>query len=169
MVSSGMIQHPQDSRILFGWKEIANFLDAGVRTVQRYERDHGLPVRRPAGKSAGAVMATVAELEAWVTARPLARASRLSDKPRPSHAWEGLQAGMARMQRLMGETNQLRDEISATVRTLHSSIRLVGPESKAVPRYNEDHENEDHENDALEDLKKQFKLLSFDSKVRRTG
>jgi hypothetical protein len=35
MVSSGTTRHPQDSKVLFGWKEIAN-LDAGVRTAQRY-------------------------------------------------------------------------------------------------------------------------------------
>ena len=31
---------------LNGWKEIAVFLGKGVRTVQRWERDHGLPIHR---------------------------------------------------------------------------------------------------------------------------
>jgi hypothetical protein len=30
--------------ILSGWKDIANHLGMGVRTVQRYERELGLPV-----------------------------------------------------------------------------------------------------------------------------
>src|SRR5215831_8512121 len=54
-------------QILNGWKEVANFLGKGVRTVQRYERDLGLPIHRPAGKSRGLVIATRRELSAWVT------------------------------------------------------------------------------------------------------
>src|SRR5215471_18946466 len=56
--------------ILSGWKEIANYLRKGVRTVQRYEREQGLPIHRPCGKSAGSVMATKAELDGWVNATP---------------------------------------------------------------------------------------------------
>lgn len=42
--------------------------------MQRYEGTLGLPVRRPAGKSAGSVMATKADLDDWVlrSARHLA-------------------------------------------------------------------------------------------------
>jgi len=54
--------------IFSGWTEIANYLGKGVRTVQRYERELGLPIHRPAGKSAGSVIATKAELDRWVTA-----------------------------------------------------------------------------------------------------
>jgi hypothetical protein len=54
--------------IFSGWKEIANYFGKGVRTVQRYERELRLPVRRPAGKSHAAVIATKAELDAWVAA-----------------------------------------------------------------------------------------------------
>lgn len=49
--------------ILTGWKDIANYLGKGVRTVQRYEREMGLPVHRPAG----AVVAVQAELTDWVS------------------------------------------------------------------------------------------------------
>jgi hypothetical protein len=50
-------------QILNGWKEIANYLGKAVRTVQRYEVELRLPVHRPAGKSAAAVVATKAELK----------------------------------------------------------------------------------------------------------
>jgi hypothetical protein len=56
--------------IFSGWKDIANYLRRGVRTVQRYERQLGLPIHRPAGKSTGAVIATKAELDGWVAAGP---------------------------------------------------------------------------------------------------
>jgi hypothetical protein len=56
--------------ILTGWKQIARHLGMGVRTVQRYERTSALPIRRPTGKLNGSVIATKAELDAWVSASP---------------------------------------------------------------------------------------------------
>jgi len=56
--------------ILSGWKDIAKFLGRGVRTVQRYEREMGLPIHRPVGHPHGAVYATKAELDDWVAAGP---------------------------------------------------------------------------------------------------
>ena len=64
-----MIKLPPPA-FLSGWKEIANYLGKGVRTVQRYERELRLPVHRPNGKSAGSVIATKAELDSWVNASP---------------------------------------------------------------------------------------------------
>ena len=51
--------------ILNGWKEIANHLGRGVRTVQRWEQ-LGLPVRRPNSRLRSAVICTSEELDAWV-------------------------------------------------------------------------------------------------------
>lgn len=56
--------------ILTGWKEIANYLEMGVRTVQRYERELGLPIRRP-GESQTPVIAIKTELDAWIGALPV--------------------------------------------------------------------------------------------------
>ena len=52
--------------LLTSWKEIANFLGKGVRTVQRWEVTLGLPVIRPADNGSGIVMARPDDLEAWV-------------------------------------------------------------------------------------------------------
>lgn len=65
-------------QVLSGWKDIANYLGKGVRTVQRYEREFGLPVRRPSSKVKGSVIATRAELDAWVNAGPISNAFRLT-------------------------------------------------------------------------------------------
>ena len=51
--------------ILNDWKEIANHLGRGVRTVQRWEQ-LGLPVRRPKGTDRSAVLALSEELDEWV-------------------------------------------------------------------------------------------------------
>src|ERR1700744_5645072 len=63
---------------LCGWKEIANYLGKGVRTVQRYEWQMGLPVRRPAGKPRGSVIATKPDLDAWIGASPIREAFHLT-------------------------------------------------------------------------------------------
>jgi CheY-like chemotaxis protein len=55
-----------DRKILNSWKEIANYLGRGVRTVQRYERELKLPVRRAAAKDRSAVLAFSDELDAWL-------------------------------------------------------------------------------------------------------
>jgi hypothetical protein len=56
-------------RVLSGWKEIAHYLNRGVRTVQRWEQ-FGLPVHRPHGEPRSAVTALPEELDAWVAATP---------------------------------------------------------------------------------------------------
>jgi hypothetical protein len=121
-VSKATTRHHQDPEILFGWKEIANFPGCGSshRTAPRTKPWSASSEGRR--QILGAVMATLAEFEAWVSARPLAGACEMSDKPRPSLAWNGWQAGIERMQRRMDETNPLKNEIRATVRTLRSSI-----------------------------------------------
>lgn len=51
--------------VLGSWKEIANYLGKGVRTVQRWERCNGLPVHRPSGSRKGVVLAFPPELDQW--------------------------------------------------------------------------------------------------------
>jgi CheY-like chemotaxis protein len=57
--------------VLNSWKEISQYLGRGVRTVQRWEAELGLPVRRPRGKSRSAVIAMTAELDRWMASTPL--------------------------------------------------------------------------------------------------
>lgn len=57
--------------ILNSWKEIANYLGRGVRTVQRWERDLRLPVHRPKGKDRSAVLAFPEELDKWLQQTPV--------------------------------------------------------------------------------------------------
>lgn len=49
---------------LNSWKELANYLGCSVRTVQRWEAERGLPVRRLPGHR-GSVFALRAEVEQW--------------------------------------------------------------------------------------------------------
>jgi len=56
---------PTPPAILGSWKEIAQFLSKGVRTVQRWEHELQLPVHRPSHAKKGVVIAFPQELEDW--------------------------------------------------------------------------------------------------------
>ncbi len=55
------------SPVLGSWKEIAAYLGKGVRTVQRWESELGLPVRRPIAHNKRIVIAMPAELDVWLS------------------------------------------------------------------------------------------------------
>src|SRR6266550_1676417 len=70
---------PEDR--LDSWKEIAAYLKRGVRTVQRWERSNGLPVRRLELDKHGTVYAYKAELDAWWHSRQQSAARSDEDHP----------------------------------------------------------------------------------------
>ncbi len=77
--------------VLSGWKEIAQYLGRGVRTVQRWEWV-GMPVHRPNGSNRSAVSALGPELDAWVASTP--------------------QRGESVIERLQTEIVELRDQLA---------------------------------------------------------
>ena len=52
--------------VLSGWKAIANYLKGGTRTVQRWEKEAGLPVLRPRPGPRGHVIAYSEQLDRWL-------------------------------------------------------------------------------------------------------
>jgi hypothetical protein len=114
-------------QILSGWKEIANYMGKGVRTVQRYERLFGLPVRRPAGKACGSVVATKAEIDAWVGASPIREGLQLVRPATEFSAttWSNVQAGLAKMRELAQQMQELRTELRSSVILLRQTISNV--------------------------------------------
>ena len=60
------MKHEQrNDQLLTSWKEIAAHLGKGVRTAQRWEREIGLPVRRPA-ENRHIVVALATDLDNWI-------------------------------------------------------------------------------------------------------
>jgi hypothetical protein len=57
---------PAPGRRLDSWKAIAQYLGRDVRSVQRWERDRGLPIHRLPGQKGGAVFAYENELSQWL-------------------------------------------------------------------------------------------------------
>jgi len=73
--------------IINGWKEIAQYVGRGVRTVQRWERDLRFLVHRPKGKDRSAVVAFAEELDTWLHSTPCVnlsepQVSRISEQCR---------------------------------------------------------------------------------------
>ena len=121
------MQQPKAAlEILNGWKEIACHLGKGVRTVQRYERELGLPIRRPAGNLTGSVIATKAELDGWVVASPIREAFRLP-QPLVDNATPLMEfrCHIQEMHRLREESMELRAALRASLELLHSTIRSI--------------------------------------------
>ena len=135
---------PELPSLLSGWKEIANYLGKGVRTVQRYELQLALPVRRPAGRSRGAVIAMKDDLDAWVSASPMRKAYDVSKAPADPSSEESvaeMRSSIAEMTRLREEMRELRYEVRSSLSILKESIRgLQGEMSQqllqeSIPRF----------------------------------
>jgi hypothetical protein len=62
-------------RRLESWKEIADYLRRGVTTVQRWEREEGLPVHRHVHNAGGSVFAFTEDLDRWRATREPAPAA----------------------------------------------------------------------------------------------
>jgi tetratricopeptide (TPR) repeat protein len=60
------------------WKSIARYLGRSSRTVQRWHREYGLPVRR-LGVESGSIFAYADELDRWLRDRDRSRQSSLFD------------------------------------------------------------------------------------------
>lgn len=58
-------------RQLDSWKAIAAYLNRDIRTVQRWEREEGLPVHRHPHKQRDTVFASTAEIDTWTADRQI--------------------------------------------------------------------------------------------------
>jgi hypothetical protein len=58
------------NEVVRSWKEIAHYAATSVRTVQRWEKEFGLPVRRTKAAKGAVVFAFDADLNRWLHDRP---------------------------------------------------------------------------------------------------
>ena len=119
------LKKPAGLEILSGWKEIGNYFGRGVRTVQRYERELGLPIRRPCGKHAGSVIATKAELDAWISASPIRHSFPVRQEECHTTSLDQLQRKVLKMHRLCSEIAAARAELGESLARLRQNVRLV--------------------------------------------
>ena len=109
--------------VLNSWKEISSYLGRSVRTVQRWEADLGLPVRRPRAHSRSAVIAMSDELDVWLRSAPAVQECR-----HPSHEPELLQSLRERLREhseLQLRCRQLRGNNRRLLCDLRAKLELL--------------------------------------------
>jgi hypothetical protein len=92
--------------ILNSWKEIAEYVGRGVRTVQRWEHDLGLPVRRPRHHLRSPVVAITTEIDEWLRHGVLNRTQRDRYSAR-------------------AELRRLRSELESRVATIRQNVACM--------------------------------------------
>jgi hypothetical protein len=115
------------THVLSGWKDIANYLGKGVRTVQRYEADLGLPVRRPAGRVRGSVVATKLELDAWVAASPVREEFQaiMPADPLCAVSCKAVREGIREMRTLQAQMRSLRADMRRSISSLQTNLNAL--------------------------------------------
>jgi hypothetical protein len=98
--------------ILSGWKEIAHYLDCGVRTAQRWEAE-GLPVKRPTARRnhRGPVLAESEAIDAWVSDSAL------------RHGESGALAAVQRSRDLRRKVRMERENLHGKMEVLRKEVR----------------------------------------------
>jgi hypothetical protein len=115
--------------VLSGWKDIANYMGKGVRTVQRYERELGLPIRRPSGRTRGSVLVTKAELDVWINSA----FHHLPASPTmPSADFETLKSRALELAALLEQLTQSINELASTRVGFETSRTTVLPSANRV-------------------------------------
>lgn len=124
---NGMTSH--DPQVFTSWKEIASYLGKGVRTVQRWEAQFGLPVQRPNIRSKGIVRASREELDQWIATRWSARSVRvaipldLGSKQAPQSDTALIVPSRDLMHQLRVENRQLVEDLRKSLQVLNAQCQ----------------------------------------------
>jgi|SRR5215510_9336216 len=125
------------AEILNSWKEIAHYLNRGVRTVQRWEAELNLPVRRPHGRGRSAVVAIPSELDLWLRACPIERRNSDAKTEAPPKVVGRVRASNVELlleaQRLRQHVARSRLQVSAALVNLVATLERMTAESSDTP------------------------------------
>lgn len=124
---------PDSSAILTTWKDVARYMGKGVRTVQRWERDFGLPVRRPARSTQKrAILALAPDLDAWVALKCSRRQA-----PPPGHSSRSMQHSLREQMEasiaLRTANRMLLNELNTAVEALQRNLAAMYQSCSAAP------------------------------------
>ncbi len=112
--------------VLTSWKEIAQYLGKGVRTVQRWEQRFGLPVRRPLGAGhKSTVLARREDLDHWMNSAwgRRAKADDLAADIRSNPVHQLLGSNIEAARSLQTTNAALLREISQTLSSIVANCR----------------------------------------------
>jgi hypothetical protein len=116
----------QEAKVLSSWKEIATYLSKGVRTVQRWEHEFGLPVSRPKKARKGVVLSSTDKLDRWLAVKWAQQPSR--KEPHPNTESPNAVAASIRDFRRLRQTNR------ELVHDLTRAMEGLRGESQALAR-----------------------------------
>ena len=109
--------------MLNSWKEISSYLGRGVRTVQRWERELGLPIHRIGKGKRSPVYATIAELNFWISTSDAARVHQPHPTPLQRTPKNG--GAIENSHRLLASLHELaRNMAEVSVRQRHQAELL---------------------------------------------
>lgn len=126
-------QFAEKSKVLNSWKEIAAYIGRGVRTVQRWEHELGLPVRRPHAKMRSIVIALSADIDEWLKQRPL-RGHRRQSRRRStlSARREHWEAMLKQSNELMRSVQETRGQLLAAISAISQTISEIQSTKKVA-------------------------------------
>jgi hypothetical protein len=112
--------------MLSSWKDIANYMGSGVRTVQRWEQDSGLPVRRPTSHGQKSqVLLDRRAADAWMASRRLIRMRRQGVRVSSSPRSPGLKNDIHASRQLHKAHHALTKQVDLHVRLLATQCALI--------------------------------------------
>jgi hypothetical protein len=116
-------KYEEPQAVLSCWKDIAHYMGKGVRTVQRWEQELSMPVRRPNGAGPkGPVTARKSDLDQWLAAQWSERKVVSPSFPDESPVLPIIMnsASLIQTSRQLREKNKLLVEgIRSTIQNLH--------------------------------------------------
>jgi DNA-binding transcriptional regulator YiaG len=119
---------------------VAAYLGRGVRTVQRWEQELGLPVRRPRGKSRSAVIAFKPELDKWLHEAPAEqllrergdnlaaltpRLPKLKQYERQVKLHDSTESLISKTHLLLSRSNNLNEQLKSLREKLERTVKLT--------------------------------------------
>lgn len=119
-----MAEQSSPFNLLNSWKEVANYLGRGVRTVQRWEK-LGLPVRRLGAGPRSPVVANARDIDRWLLAAASVQGADLRQTSAHLVIRGGLGESIEQARRLRHEMNQLRRSNWASVVRLTESLSVI--------------------------------------------
>ena len=121
--------HPSaPRRRLDSWKEIADYLRRGLTTVQRWEREEGLPVHRHVHTTGGSVYAYPEDLDEWRSAREPSAAPVLPPaSPRPPIGVADVPGGAMALDSPYYISRAADDEFREAIARRTSIVLVKGP------------------------------------------
>lgn len=131
MSAHGVSQQPV---LLTSWKEIAAYLGKGVRTVQRWEQQFGLPVRRPNERIKGIVHATTDELDAWLATQWSQRPKEMSFAfPETFERLQAVRSNIKQSAELRLANRALLEEVRHTLRSMLEECQSLASSMNGTP------------------------------------